>query len=115
MGIIRYVDLKHFGIFDRMKIKSLSTKHAKRLERDVPNLDIVVHCKRYEKDGKASKYSFHAKLQRPIVFATQASDWDLATAVHMVMGKLERAVQRKFKTEGQRQGKVHVKLMKKRR
>ena len=102
MATIRFVNLKQFGIFERMKVKSLSTKHTKKLERDLPNLDVVLHCKRYEKDGESSKYSFHAKVQRPIVFATQSSDWDLATAVHKVMGKLERGVQKKFKTEGRK-------------
>jgi len=109
MATIRFVNLKQFGIFERMKVKTLSTKYAKRLERDLPNLDIVLHCKKYEKDGDAAKYAFNAKIQRPTVFAADASDWDLTTAVHKVMGKLERGVQKKFKTEGQIQGKIHVK------
>lgn len=115
MSIIRYVNLKQFGIFERMKIKTLSTKYAKKLERDLTNLDVILHCKKYEKDGQAAKYAFNAKIQKPVIFATDASDWDLATAVHKVMGKLERGVQKKFKTEGQKQGKIHVKESKPKR
>jgi ribosome-associated translation inhibitor RaiA len=115
MATTRFVNLKQFGIFERMKIKTLSTKYTKKLERDLTNLEVILHCKKYEKTGQAAKYAFNAKIQRPVIFATDASDWDLATAVHKVMGKLERGVQKKFKTEGQKQGKVHVKQSKKRK
>ena len=115
MANTRFVDIKQFGVFERMKIKNLTGKYMKKIERDAPNLSLVLHCKKYDKEGGRAKYAFNAKLERPLVFTSNASDWDLATTLHKVMGKLETGIQKKFRTEGQKQGKIRAKQTKAKR
>lgn len=115
MAVVKFVNLKNFDAFEVARIKTLTIRYMEKLERDLPPLfSMVLRGKKYEKEGSRVKYDFHVRLERPIL-TSHAADWDLSRALHRVMQKLEREIQKKFKTEGQKQGKIHVKESRKRR
>lgn len=106
MADIIYSNFKTFDSFELAKVKNIVEKHATKLERDLPDLQLTFYGKKYDRAGTRVKYSFHAKIHQPKYFIAKSTDWDLATATHKVMEKLVHEVQKKFKTEGKKESRI---------
>ena len=110
MADIRYINLRDFDATEVSRIKTVVVPYLKKLERDIHRCSLAFYGKKYDKAGDRVKYSFHARLEGPsYLLSSHAFDWDITIAAHKTMKKLHTEVQRKFKTEGQKQGKIHVK------
>ncbi|MBS3144036.1 hypothetical protein J4208_00470 [Candidatus Woesearchaeota archaeon] len=110
MADVRFINLRTFDATEVSKIKTIVNPYVEKLQRDIHNCAIAFYGKKYDKAGDRVKYSFHARLEGPsYLLSAQAFDWDVNIAAHKVMKKLESEMKRRFKTEGQKQGKIHVK------
>lgn len=110
MADVRFINLRTFDATEVSRIKTIVNPYLQKLQRDVRNCSIAFYGKKYDKAGDRVKYSFHARLEGPsYLLSAHSFDWDVNVATHKVMKKLESEVKRKFKTEGQKQGKIHVK------
>ena len=97
---IQILGLDNFDDKEKERIIGLVGSHYKKIKRNLPG-KLVLHAKKYEKDGDRCKYSFHAKVQIPNnLINVNGSDWDLAKALHMSLIKVENYTKTKFKTKG---------------
>ncbi len=110
MADVRFINLRTFDATEVSRIKTIVLPYIDKLHRDIRNSSVAFYGKKYDKAGERCKYSFHARLEGPsYLLSAHAFDWDVTIATHKVMKKLESEVKRRFKTEGQKQGKIHVK------
>lgn len=111
MTDIQYVGLKALGD-DAMTVQTLVERYIGKLERDVPNCQLIVHTKLHDVGGRV-KYSFHVRVDGPQLIAkADAVDWDVRRTVHKVMQALENELEHKMKKQGQQQEKFHPKKAK---
>ena len=102
MATFRFADIKDFEKEEEEQIKEISLRYMEKLERFLSN-DFVLkfHGKKYDKEGRKAKYSFHVRIEDPsIVLSSKAFDWELHTAVRKVMEKLLNEAEHKFKKQG---------------
>ncbi|MBI1972753.1 hypothetical protein HYS50_01980 [Candidatus Woesearchaeota archaeon] len=110
MAEVRFINLRTFDATEVSRIKTIVMPYVEKLQRDIRNCNVAFYGKKYDKTGERAKYSFHARLEAPsYLLSAHAFDWDVVVATHKVMKKLENEVKRRFKTEGQKRGKIHVK------
>ncbi len=110
MADVRFINLRTFDATEVSRIKTIVNPYAEKLQRDIRNCSVAFYGKKYDLAGQRAKYSFHARLEGPsYLLSAHAFDWDVTIAAHKVMKKLENEMKRRFKTEGQKQGKIHVK------
>ncbi len=103
--MVRFIGLNAFTKEEVKQIKELSELYSKKIIRDFPKAKLVIHTKKHEtagKVGKAVKYSFHARVESPIILlSSEAADWDLKKVIHETLRKLEIEMQHKFRTDAQ--------------
>mgnify|MGYP001561776779 CR=1 FL=1 len=110
MADVRFINLRTFDATEVARIKTIVLPYAEKLQRDIHNCSVAFYGKKYDKAGERAKYSFHVRLEGPsYLLSAHAFDWDVKIATHKVMKKLENEIKHKFKTDGQKQGKIHVK------
>jgi len=94
---IQFIGLK---ILDEEELSILNriVKDEKgKLEIEVPDSKLIIQVKKYNKEGKRSKYSLQAKLNNPNTrFAAQSDEWELSKAVHKVFDKLGTEIHHRF-------------------
>lgn len=103
--MIKFIGLNTFTKKEATQIKELSELYSKKIIRDFPKANIIIHTKKHETSGKttkAIKYSFHARVESPTVLLnSEAADWDLKKVIHETLRKLEMEMQHKFRTDAQ--------------
>ncbi len=106
---IQYIDINKLTLSERLRLKSLTTGYAEKLDRDLP-LDsvMVIQIKLHDIEGKRKKYSLHARIDSPslLLASSRASDWDLARTVHKSMKNIENRLQHKLKLKGHKGVKI---------
>lgn len=84
-------------ITERQKqlINRLLNEYYKKIQRQLKNqASIEFHIKTYEKEGKAHKFSIHARVDSPLKpIEADYADWDLARAIHKTMNKLMNEIE----------------------
>ena len=82
-------------------VNDMFSKYLEKLERDLPDCELIVDVKVHNPEGNRKNYGFLCKIVfSGDVLTAQHEDWDLKRCLHRVCGKLINEVQHKFKTEG---------------
>jgi len=100
--MIKFIGLDIFTKKESDKIKELSELYFKKILRNFPKSNLIIHAKKHDVTGKAVKYSVHARVEAPnILLNSKAADWDLKKVIHETLRKLETEMQHKFRTDAQ--------------
>ena len=101
---IKLVGLDDFDVLEKSIINDIANKSYNKVLRDVKNAVLVLHAKKYSKDGTRNKFSIHARVEsaETLVANSEASDWKLEKALHKTMEKIENGINHKFKTKKRR-------------
>ncbi len=76
----------------------ISERSYSKIERLLPNADIILKVKKHEKEGKRSKISIKANINSPEYrLSAQAFDWDISKVTHKIFTKLENELHRATK------------------
>jgi len=95
--VLRYVGIKSLGESDSFTVKRISEKVYPKLLRYMPDAELVLIIKKYEKTGNRQKFSVHSKLNNPkMKFKSESFDWDISKATHKALNKLQTEVKRKY-------------------
>ncbi|MBW2997585.1 hypothetical protein KY349_04560 [Candidatus Woesearchaeota archaeon] len=105
MEPIQFIGLNELEDVDQQMVQTLATQYYDKIQRALKNLtSLVIHIKRYEKEGHRQKYSIHVRVIAPTkVFESskspEAATWDLASALHNAFKNLVRQIQHEFHGE----------------
>lgn len=101
---IQFKGLVNFTTLEEATIKKLTREYYDKLLRDIKDALLVIDLKKYENQGKRTKYAFHSRVEsgKTLVLVTKASDWDLRRTLHKLFQKLERELQHKYKLKGKK-------------
>ena len=90
---IKELDDKEVEIANR-----LAKEYYNKIQRAIKNVtSIVMHVKTYSVTGKRKQYEIKVKVVAPTrTFDSKAIEWNLAKALHMALGKVERMIEHRF-------------------
>lgn len=96
--IIHAKGVKILNEKQKQLVNRLLNEYYKKIQRQLKNeTSFEVHVKNYEKEGKAKKFSINIKAVAPTrIFEANASDWDLARAVHKVLNKILNEIEHRL-------------------
>ncbi len=103
--IIEFVGLKDLDDSEKEVLNTLSTEYYQKLKTALNNVtSLVVHIKKYKKEGTRHKYSIHIRLIAPTraFESTKAVDWDFARTLHKSFKNLENQIKHKLHSDEQR-------------
>ncbi len=100
--LIQFIGVKELMPEEQELVSRLSTESFEKLTRILKNIEqMVVHVKRYEKEGGKAKYSLHIRLKVPtsaIIESCKSHDFDLARALHRAFDDIKTQIEHKFHT-----------------
>ncbi|MBD3318991.1 hypothetical protein GF342_03720 [Candidatus Woesearchaeota archaeon] len=102
---IQFVGVSALDPEEQNVVNTLSTEYFEKLKHAVKNtVALIVHVKRYEKEGTQQKYSLHIHLSCPSRdFETDKHhDFDLSRACHAAFRALLKEVHHSFHTDTSR-------------
>lgn len=95
---IKIINLEEFDVEEKQIFDRLTEEYGDKLSRDLNGGLIVLHPKKYDKDGKRARYCINLRAEMPdFMFSAEAEEWDLAKALHKAFIKLENEVKKRFK------------------
>jgi len=95
---IRIINLDEFDIEEKQIFDRLTEEYGTKFERILEKGLIILHPKKYDKDGKRARYCINLRTDIPdLIFSAEAEEWDLAKALHKVFIKLENEVKKRLK------------------
>ena len=105
---IQYVGLKILTEQENSTLNRVVKKALPKVERDYKKSKIILTIKKYNQEGKRSRFSLHSQLNAPsIKFTAKADSWEFATALHKIFNKLETEIIKKTGLKP-RQKTVHI-------
>ena len=101
---VQFKGLVNFNTLESETIKKLARQYYDKLLRDLKDAKLVLDLKKYDSEGKRTKYALNSRVESgtTVVLITKASDWDLRRTLHKLFKKLERELQHKYKLKGQK-------------
>lgn len=84
-NLLEFTGLRELEPLEQTIIKGLANEYFPKIQREAKNdIDLLVHVKVYEKEGKRSKYSVHLKCiyATKVLDVNKVADWDLPRGVH---------------------------------
>lgn len=101
MAEIKYVGLDDLGLdtFQERELRKNVELSAEKIQRAVNNeLELVVHIKAYETDGKQKKFSIHIRATYPgdTIVSDKQHDWNVLTAVQRALEAVQYQAENKF-------------------
>lgn len=94
---LRFVGIRSLGEDDKFTLRRISERAYPKILRHIPNAELVLIVKLYEKTGHRKKFSVHSKLNDPkMKFRSEAFGWDIAEATHSCLGKLQREIRKVY-------------------
>ncbi len=108
---VNYINIKKdFNDSEISEITRIVDENCKKLDRKFPKAVLVVQGKKHDLEGTRCKYSFHFRVENPNLDITaECADWELTRALHAGLKKVEKALEKKYKLEGQAQEKIRNK------
>ena len=108
---VNYIGIKKdFNESEISEITRIVDENCKKLERKFPNATLVIQGKKHDKEGTRCKYSFHFRIDNPDLDITaESADWELPRTLHDGMQKVAKALEKKYKFEGNPQERVRNK------
>ena len=103
--IIEFVGLRDLDESEKEVLNTLSTEYYQKLKRTLKNVtSLVVHVKKYKKQGAKQKYSVNIKAIAPTraFESTKAADWDFPRTLHKAFKDLENQIKHKLHSDEQR-------------
>ncbi len=103
--IIEFVGLSDLDETEKEILNTLSTEYYQKLKRTLKNVtSLVVHIKKYKKQGTKHKFSINVRAIAPTraFESTKAADWDLARTLHKAFKDLENQIKHKLHTDDQK-------------
>jgi hypothetical protein len=103
--IIEFVGLPDLDEDEKRILNTLSTEYYQKIKRTLKNVtSLVVHVKKYKKQGKKHKYSLHVRAIAPTraFESTKAADWDFARTLHKAFKDLENQIKHKLHSDDQK-------------
>lgn len=101
---IQFKGLINFNTLESETIKKLSRQYYDKLLRDLKDANLVLDLKKYDQEGKRTKYALHSRIESgsTLRLNTKASDWDLRRTLHKLFKKLEKELQHKYRLKGKK-------------
>ncbi len=108
---VNYINIKKdFNDSEISEVTRIVDETCKKLDRKFPKAILVVQGKKHDVEGTRCKYSFHFRIENPNLDITaECADWDLPRALHNGMQKIAKALEKKYKLEGQAQERIRNK------
>jgi len=99
--IIQYVGLDQLDEKEKAILNKLSSEYHGRIKRILNNnTSLVVHIKKFKKEGKANKehkFNITVKTVAPTrPFRAAENDWNLNTAIRAAFEKLEKELEKAY-------------------
>ena len=98
MEQIKIIGIKELNEEEIDIVNKLAKEYYSKVQRAIKNItSIVIHVKIYNVTGKRKQYEVNVKVVAPTKsFDSKAVEWDLAKALHMALGKVERMIEHRF-------------------
>lgn len=98
---IQYVGLKALSPEQARDVMQFTANAYKKFLRDLPDVKMVVHVKKYNATAKRAKYSVHLRLVGPntVELLANMADWDLRLALQKAVANLTQEATHKFKKD----------------
>ncbi len=98
MEQIKIIGIKELNDNEVETVNRLAKEYYNKIQRAIKNItSLVIHVKTYNITGKRKQYEINVKVVAPTKsFDSKAVEWDLAKALHMALGKVERMIEHKF-------------------
>lgn len=108
---VNYINIKkEFNDSEISEITRIIDENCKKLDIKFPKAVLVVQGKKHDVEGTRCKYSFHFRIENPEIDVTaESADWELPRTLHNGMQKIAKALEKRYKLEGQAQEKVRNK------
>ena len=101
-SMIRYVGLKELEEIDQGVVINLTEEYFPKIQILLKHImEIVVHIKRYDKEGHRSKWSIHIRAQTAshVFESTKAADWELPRTLHKAFKDLETQIKHRLHSD----------------
>jgi len=98
MEQIKIIGIKELDDNEIETVNRLAKEYYSKIQRAIKNItSIVMHVKTYNITGKRKQYEINVKVVAPTkTFDSKATEWELAKALHMALGKVERMIEHRF-------------------
>lgn len=100
-GIIQFAGMNELSPEEQETVQEITTRAYEKIQTILQNLtNFVVHIKTYKKEGERKKYSLTVRCAAPtqIFESKNASDWELARAVHKSFEDIQHQIEHKLHT-----------------
>lgn len=96
---IQFTGIRKLSDSEVIEIRTLSKRYLEKLTRNYKNPTLKVHIKKEDQGGssdKRARYVIKAHLEDPSFrIASEAVEWDLASALHKAFQKLENETKKR--------------------
>jgi len=94
MEQIKIIGIKELDNSEADTVNRLAREYYSKIQRAIKNItSLVIHVKAYNITGKRKQYEISVKIVAPTKsFDSKATEWELAKALHMALGKVERMI-----------------------
>jgi len=109
IGVIHAKGVDLLNEKEKQLVNRLLNEYYSRIQRQIKNLtSFNFDLKKYEKEGKAQKFSIHIGVEAPTgIFEADYADWDLARTIHKILNKLMNEIEKRLHSSDQ-----HLKIRK---